>query len=195
MADGGYEAVVLGTSMGGMQLLKLLLPALPVDYRLPLVVVQHLDERSPGALPALLDQYCAIRVKEADEKEPVLPGTVYIAPANYHLLIEADRTFSLSVDARVNYARPSIDVLFESAADAYGPRLVGLVLSGANRDGAAGLRYIRARGGLAVVQDPHSAEAAMMPRAAIELARPQHVLPPDGIRQLLLELDGNGGAR
>lgn len=195
MTTPGYEAIVLGASTGGMQLLKRLLSALPADYSLPLMVVQHLDDRSSGTLADLLDSWCAIRVKEADEKEAILAGTLYIAPANYHLLVERDRSFSLTVDERVNYARPAIDVLFETAADAYGAGLVGLVLSGANADGARGLKYIRDKGGLAVVQDPQTAEAAAMPRAAIALARPQRVLAPDGIEQLLLELHGKEAGR
>jgi len=187
-----YEAVVIGASLGGLALLKGLLPALPADYPLALILVQHLGPQAESTLAALLDRCCAIRVKEADEKEPIRPATLYVAPANYHLLVERDRSFSLSVDERVNYARPAIDVLFESAADAYGPALVGLVLTGANADGALGLRAIRARGGLAVVQDPATAEAPAMPRAAIAQARPQRVLAPAAIEALLLELARKG---
>lgn len=188
-ADGGsYELVVIGTSAGGPQALKTLLPLLPADFALPIAIVQHVAPSSDGSWAGLLDARCAVRVKEADEKEHIAPGTVYVAPPNYHLLVEADRTFALTVDETVNYARPSIDVLFETAAEALGPRLVGILLTGANSDGAKGLARIGAKGGLTIVQDPATAESRAMPDAAIALARPQHVLALAGISDLLLQL-------
>ncbi|HEX2556963.1 MAG TPA: chemotaxis protein CheB, partial [Nitrososphaera sp.] len=126
--------------------------------------------------------------KDADEKEAIRPGFVYFAPPNYHLLVESDHTFSLSIDPKVHFTRPSVDVLFESAADAYGARLIGIILSGANQDGAAGLRYIKQRGGLTIVQDPADAEVSYMPRSAIEVAHPDHVLTASGICKFLSEL-------
>ncbi|MCX4187111.1 chemotaxis protein CheB [Methylophaga sp. OBS4] len=186
-----YEAVVLGASFGGMQLLKLLLTALPRDFSLPIIAVQHTAPTSQGTLAELLNSFCDIEVREANEKEPIEPEKVYFAPANYHLLIEPDRTFTLTVDERVNHARPAIDVLFETAAEAYGVELVGLVLTGANADGAEGLRYLKDKGGLAVVQDPDTAVAPSMPQAAIRIARPQHVLTPGQITDLLLQIHHN----
>jgi two-component system chemotaxis response regulator CheB len=183
-----YEAVVLGASFGGMQLLKLLLSALPRDFSLPIIAVQHTAPTSQSTLAELLNSFCDIEVREANEKEPIEPAKVYFAPANYHLLIEPDRTFTLTVDERVNHARPAIDVLFETAAEAYGAGLIGLVLTGANADGAIGLRYIKDKGGLAIVQDPDTAIAPSMPQAAIRIAGPQHVLTPGQITDLLLQI-------
>jgi two-component system chemotaxis response regulator CheB len=182
-----YEAVVIGVSAGGMAALKTILPRLPADFPLPLAIVQHLGD-AESHLAELLDRHCAIAVKEAEAKERFVPGTAYLAPAGYHLLIEPDGTFGLSVDARVNFCCPAIDVLFESAADVYADRLVGIVLTGANADGAKGLKAIKARRGLAVVQDPAEAEAPFMPQAAIDAARPHVVATLDGIAQLLVEL-------
>lgn len=183
-----YQALVIGASLGGMQVIRSLLLALPADYALPVIVVQHVSDSSKGALADFLDRQCRIRVKEAEEKEPIRAATVYLAPANYHLLVERDRSFTLTVDERVNYARPAIDVLFETAADCYRAGLVGVLLTGANADGARGLQHIRERGGLAVVQDPLTAESPVMPRAGIHLAQPQQVLGPEGIERLLLSL-------
>ena len=183
-----YEAVVLGASFGGMQLLKLLLSALPRDFSLPIIAVQHTAPTSQSTLAELLNSFCDIEVREANEKEPIEPAKVYFAPANYHLLIESDRTFTLTVDERVNHARPAIDVLFETAAEAYGAGLIGLVLTGANADGAKGLRYLKDKGGLAIVQDPDTAIAPSMPQAAIRIAGPQHVLTPGQITDLLLQI-------
>jgi two-component system, chemotaxis family, protein-glutamate methylesterase/glutaminase len=118
----------------------------------------------------------ALTVKDADEKEAIRPGFVYFAPANYHLLIETDHTFSLSIDPKVNYSRPSIDVLFESAANVYGPRLIAILLTGANNDGAKGLQLIKEKGGLVIVQDPRSAEFSFMPEAALQVVKPDFVL-------------------
>jgi two-component system chemotaxis response regulator CheB len=119
---------------------------------------------------------CSLNIKEADEKENIQAGYVYFAPPNYHLLIENDKTFSLSTDEKVNYSRPSIDVLFESAANAYGPRLAAIILTGANNDGAEGLRRIKQKGGLVIVQDPQSAENSYMPAAALKAVKPDFVL-------------------
>src|SRR5690606_25963858 len=141
-----------------------------------------------GSWATLLDEKCNIRVKEADEKEVIQKAIVYLAPANYHLLIETDHTFTLTVDERVNYARPSIDVLFETAALAYRENLVGIICTGANFDGANGLYSIKQKGGLTIVQDPGTAEATAMPIAAIQRTDPSHILSPEGILDLLLNL-------
>lgn len=162
------EAVVIGGSAGAVHALLEILPDLPADYTRPLLLVVHLPPRSESNLAALLADRCRLAVKEAEDKEPIEPGTVYLAPPNYHLLVEPDRRLSLSSDEPVLYSRPSIDVLFESAADAYGDTLAGLILTGANADGANGLRAVAAAGGLAMVQSPANAEASAMPQAALD---------------------------
>jgi two-component system chemotaxis response regulator CheB len=172
-----YQAVVMGVSSGGMKALSTILPELPPDFPLCVIVVQHVHPTSNDFLARYLDEQCRVKVKEADEKEKILPGVVYLAPPNYHLLVEHDKTLSLSTEAPVNFARPSIDVLFETAAEAYGENVVGVILTGANNDGSQGLAAIKKAGGLAVVQDPETAEADAMPRSAIETVRPDHILP------------------
>lgn len=164
-----------------------LLPPLPSTYPLPIIVVQHLHPLQDNLFVEYLDRQSALVIKEADEKEKIEAGRAYFAPPNYHLLIEDDRTFSLSVDEKVNYARPSIDILFESAADVYGGDVIGVILTGANNDGALGLRLIKERGGLAIVQDPGTAESPLMPQAAIEATQVDYVLALPAIARLLME--------
>lgn len=188
MARADYRAAAIGASSGGLQALSKLLSQLPADFPLALLIVQHLGADAGDGLARLLDQRCAIRVKEADEAEPIRPGTAYLAPPNYHLLVENTGALALSVDPPVSFARPSIDVLFESAAMVFGPQLIGIVLTGANADGSRGLRTIKQYGGLTVVQDPAEAEATPMPRAALEATPVDHVLTLDQIADLLLEL-------
>ncbi len=180
-----YQAVVIGVSAGGMTALSAILPELPGDFPLSVLIVQHTHPTTDDFLARYLDEQCRVTVKEADEKEKILPGIAYLAPANYHLLVEADKTLSLSTELPVNYARPSIDVLFETAADAYGETVVGVILTGANHDGSRGLLTIKKAGGLAVVQDPETAEADAMPRSAIETAAPDHILPLEQIGPFL----------
>ena len=183
-----YEAIVIGVSAGGMKALDTILPHLPADFALGIIVVQHLHPSAEDALVRRLDKSCELAVKQADEKESVAPGVIYIAPPDYHLMVEEDRTFSLSLDEPVKYARPSIDVLFETAADAYGSRLVGIVLTGANTDGSHGLKRIKESGGLTVVQDPSTAEIETMPRAAIAATKVDHILPLEEIGPFLVSL-------
>ena len=169
------ELVVIGCSWGGLQALARLLAALPVDLRLPVAIVQHRAAWGCGELlPELLQRHTSAVVHEAKDKEPIEPGRVYVGPMDYHLLVEP-ASFALSVDDRVQYSRPSVDVLFESAADAYDGRTCGVVLTGANSDGAAGLARIKARGGHALVQDPDTAERREMPEAALRACRPDGV--------------------
>jgi len=170
------EAVVIGVSAGGMAALDTILPLLPKEFLLPLIIVSHRHPDSGDYLERHLGKKCALPVKQALRGEIITPGTVYIAPPDYHLQIESDFTFSLSLEAPVNFARPSIDVLFHAAAAAYGPRLIGIILTGANDDGSRGLKKIKEMGGLTVVQDPESAEIPQMPRAAIAAANPHHIL-------------------
>jgi two-component system chemotaxis response regulator CheB len=179
------DAVAVGASAGGIDALFALLAGLQPPLAAALVVVLHLPEQQESLLPQLFAQRTALPVQEAQPNAPVQPGTIYFAPPGYHLLVEAERSFALSCDAPELFSRPSIDVLFESCADVYGDRLVGIVLTGANEDGARGLATIKARGGLAAVQDPQEAIHAAMPIAAIERAAPDFVLPLAGLGALL----------
>jgi two-component system chemotaxis response regulator CheB len=181
-------AVVVGGSAGSFDPLMKVLSALPRDFALPVVIVLHVAPRKPSLLAHVLGPHCCLPVKEVDDKEAVEPGNVYVAPPNYHLLMEKTGRFSLSVDDLVHFSRPSIDVLFESAADAYGASLVGVLLSGANEDGARGISRIKAAGGTTIVQAPASAQAPTMPEAALRLTQPDYVLPGTDIGGLLARL-------
>lgn len=183
------RAIVAGGSAGALDVLRAILPSLPARFRIPIAIVVHVPPDKPSYLAEVLSGVCALRVKEAEDKEPVAPGAIYLAPPNYHLLIERGHTFALSVDAPVHYSRPAIDVTFESAADAYGPELLGLLLTGASADGAQGLASIQRAGGTIVVQSPDSAAARTMPEAALQLAIPDHVLPVHAIGPFLASLD------
>ena len=183
-----YQAVMIGVSAGGLEALKVILPALPASFPFPIAVVQHRDECSDCFLAEYLNRMSAVTVSEAEDKEPLCAGHAYMAPAGYHLLIESDRSFSLSVDPRVNHSCPSIDVLFESAADAFGESLIGIVLTGANADGAKGLKAIKARGGLAIVQDPNTAQATAMPRAALDATPVDYLVDLRQVAPLLMRI-------
>lgn len=182
-----YDAVAIGCSAGGLAALDRILPGLPADFPAAVIILMHSAPESRNLLVELLGRRCRMPVLEATEKNPLRPGTIYVAPPAYHLLIEDDRTFSLSADEKVNYSRPSIDVLFESAAHAFRERLIGLILSGANRDGSAGLRAVADVGGLCLVQDPADAQAAFMPEAAIQSCPLARVLTLEAIAQALIE--------
>jgi two-component system chemotaxis response regulator CheB len=182
-----YEAIVIGASSGGLHALKKLLPALPKDFPCPILVVQHISPVSENYLTVILDKISEITIKEADEKEQILPGIAYIAPPDYHLLVEADKTVSFSVEDKVNYSRPSIDVLFQTAADAYKEQLIGILLTGANADGSEGMSYIKKRGGFTIVQDPAEAESPFMPKSAIQHQPPDLILTLDGIIDQLVK--------
>jgi two-component system, chemotaxis family, protein-glutamate methylesterase/glutaminase len=183
-----FEAAVVGTSAGGFNALQSLIPAFPATFPLSIAIVQHLDAHADTYLAEHLQRLSAMRVKEAEDKECLSPGTAYLAPAGYHLLIEPDRSFSLSVDDKVNFSRPSIDLLFESAAEAYGQALIGVVLTGANADGARGLRAVKRQGGLAIVQNPATADAPYMPAAALASVSPDYLENLEQIGALLLQL-------
>lgn len=178
-----FSVVVIGTSWGGMRALEVLLSGLPSSFSIPIVIVQHRHKDSDLALASLLQQYSALPVIEVEDKTPMLPGRVYIAPANYHLLLESSHPsvdypyFSLSTEAPVLHARPAIDVLFESAAQAYGQQVIGIILTGASADGAKGLAAIKDRGGFTLVQDPATAESPVMPEAAIAATGVDQILP------------------
>ena len=179
------HAVVVGASAGGVEALLALLPQLPAGYGVPIVVVLHQAEDRDSTLADVFASRAAMRVRQAGDKEPMEPGTLYFAPPGYHLLLERDRSFALSCDAPLNFSRPSIDVLFESACDALAPHLAAVLLTGANSDGADGLACIGKAGGLTIVQDPAEAPSNDMPLAAIARRTPDFVLPLRGIRQLL----------
>ncbi|QOY96739.1 chemotaxis protein CheB [Massilia sp. UMI-21] len=179
------ELVVIGGSAGGVDALFKLLPAIPADYPSAVVCILHVPADRGSRLAELFELRAAVPVREARDKEPVEPGVIYFAGSGYHLSVERDRCFSLSCEAPVQFARPAIDVLMESAADAYGPRMAGVLLTGANHDGADGMCRIRERGGLTVVQDPLEAQASAMPEEAIRRCAPDLVLPLSGIRALL----------
>jgi two-component system chemotaxis response regulator CheB len=189
LAGRRVEAVVIGASAGGVEALGALLPALPAGWRLPVFCILHLPSDRESRLAELFADRLPLPVREAADKEAIAAGTVYFAGAGYHLSVEQDLTFSLSCEAPVHFARPAIDVLMESSADAYGPGLVGILLTGANHDGAAGMAAIHARGGLTVVQDPDDAQVATMPRSAINQFAPHLILPLARIRALLPMLE------
>ena len=182
-------AVAIGASAGGVDALLQLFAGLPPQFRLPLVAVLHLPEDRHSHLADVFSQRLALQVREARSGEPIEPATLYFAPPSYHLQVEPDHSFSLSCDGPVHFSRPSIDVLLESAAHAYGHRLAAMLLTGASADGAAGLAAVAARGGFTAVQDPAEARIDTMPEAAIALRRPDRVLPLRALRQLLVELD------
>ena len=187
------RAVVIGASAGGLIALQTILSSLPSDFPWPIIVVQHLAPDSFSAAPELLASEIRITVREATDKEAVRAGVVYLAPPNYHLLVEPDHVLSLSVEDKVNFARPSIDVFFESASHVYGAGLVGVILTGANRDGAQGLQRIKQAGGFAIVQDPSTAEADAMPRAAIAATQVDEILPLREIGPFLLAMASKKG--
>lgn len=180
-----YDAVVIGVSAGGLAAMEKILPVLDPAIPVPLFIVQHVSPDSENYMPLHFDRRSKLHVKEGEDKEVPEKGTVYFAPPNYHLMVELEKTLALSVDARVNFSRPSIDVLFETAAEAYGDKLVGIILTGANSDGARGLAKIKRFGGLVVVQSPETAEADAMPLAALELVQADHVVPLDDMGEFL----------
>ena len=179
------DGVVIGASAGGVEALAVLLPALPATFRPSLFIVLHLPRDRPSLLVEIFARRCARPIREADDKEPIEPGTVYFAPPDYHMLVEKTRQIALSADEPVHYSRPSIDVLFESAADVYGERLLGIILTGANEDGAAGLHSIHQAGGVTVVQQPDSAKVPVMVVSALQRGPADFVLSLPEIAQLL----------
>lgn len=188
------ELIAIGCSAGGIDALRNILPAFPVGYDKAVVIVLHLLPDRDSLVPRTFAGSTALPIKEAEDKEAIAPGTIYVAPPGYHLLAEPDHTFSLSVDEPVNCSRPSIDVFFDSVAHVYGARAVGVLLTGANADGAEGLREIRACGGYGLVEDPGTAAYPQMPQAGVELALPDLVLPNEQIARWLGAIP-KGGVR
>jgi two-component system, chemotaxis family, protein-glutamate methylesterase/glutaminase len=183
------DAVVIGASAGGIQALSILLPALAAALRPPVFVVLHLPRDKPSVLAEIFRRKCAVPVREAEDKEAVTPGTVYFAPSNYHMLLDHGPQLALSADEPVHHSRPSVDVLFESAADIYKERLLGIILTGANEDGATGLAAIHDAGGLTVVQQPETASSPYMALSALRLRPADWVLPLEEIAALLRTLN------
>lgn len=189
MTAGTFKAIVIGASAGALESLSAILPDLRGDFKIPVLIVVHLPSDRNSIMAGLLDDKCALPVAEAEDKTPIEPGHVYIAPPDYHMLVEKDGVISLSCEEPILFSRPAIDVLFETAAEAYGPALVGIVLSGANSDGAAGLRAISAAGGAALVQAPDTAYATAMPQAAQEACPAAQILTLDAITAYLNTLE------
>ena len=184
-----YELICVGASWGGLAAVSQLLADLPDEVAAAVVVAQHRSPDAPeGGFETLLRRHTSRPVVETIDKEPILERTVYVAPADYHLLVERRGSLALSTDARVQYARPSVDVLFESAADAYGEQAIGIVLTGANQDGAAGVKRIKDRGGVAIVQAPSTAAMRTMPDAAIAATHVDAVLPVSEMGKFLFGL-------
>ena len=168
MNSAPIQAVAIGGSAGALHALSVILRDIPADYGLPIFITVHIPPERKSVLAEVLQMKCRLTVREADDKEPIVAGSVYVAPPDYHLLVEKDRTVALSSDEPVFYSRPAIDVMLESAADAYGSSLLGIVLSGASGDGAKGLKAIQDGGGVVMVEDPHAAYASTMPLAALD---------------------------
>lgn len=179
--------------MGGMTAMEQIFSVLPKDFPVPIVVAQHRYRTSGEALPSFLRRHSKLNVVDATDKQWIHPGNIYLAPADYHLFVDRAGELSLSVDAAVAYSRPSIDVLFESAADAYRAGTIAVVLTGANADGARGAKRIKDRGGFVVVQQPETAESPQMPAAAIAATRVDRILPLDRIGPFLVELCRSSG--
>lgn len=187
-AERNIKAVVIGCSAGGLDALRVLLGAFPAGLGVAVIVVAHTSANGDYLLPQLLAGICRLPVNEAKEREPVLSGRVYLAPPNYHLLIEPDLCFALSVDERVCFVRPAIDVLFRSAADAYRRDLVGVILTGANSDGAQGIKAVKEAGGHTLAQEPSDAYADTMPKAAIATGAVDWILPLDLLAERIIQL-------
>lgn len=179
------RAVVLGASWGGVDASIRILGALPAGFPVPIFFAQHQRYESESRLAKVLTSRTALRVVAPEDKEPVLPGSVYVSPPGFHMLVESEREIALSCHWQVHYSRPSIDELFISAADIYGAGVIGVLLTGANEDGAAGIEYIHRRGGITIVQDPVTADAPTMPEAAIATGCVDHIVPLDQIGQFL----------
>jgi two-component system chemotaxis response regulator CheB len=179
--------IVVGGSLGGMKALQTILRGLPASFSQPIAVVLHRHKESDDSLIEIIQHGIPFQVKEVTDKDPIRAGHVYLSPSDYHLLVEP-MYFSLSIDEPVQYARPSIDVLFESAADILGDKIIGVILTGANHDGARGAEAIRRKGGIVIVQDPLTAECPVMPAAALQTVPDAVVRPTDAIAALLVEL-------
>lgn len=183
-----YQAVVIGGSAGGLYALFAILEALPADYPIPIIVIQHRTNDHNDLFEQALQYRCKIRIKQADEKEKIRAGMAYVAPPGYHLLVESDQTFSLSSDLPVKYSMPSIDVLFETAAQVFNKKLIGIILTGASNDGSAGITAIKNHNGLTIAQHPGEAQFPYMPQSAIDTGAVTFIWTIKEIQQFLKEL-------
>lgn len=186
------DAVVVGASAGGVEALSVLLPTLPANCRVSFLIVLHIPRERPSLLPEVFTTHCALPIREAEDKEPVQPGTVYFAPPDYHLLVDRGPTLALSGDEPVHFSRPSIDVLFESAADIYAERLMGLILTGSNHDGADGLAAVGRAGGRTVVQRPDTAAVPILPEAALRQGSVDAVFSLEQLQELFSRMSTRG---
>ena len=182
------QAIAIGSSAGGIDALDFLLPHLRSDTKVSVFIVQHIKANSDSFFVTMMNRKCQFRVKEPCNTEEIAPGTIYFAPPDYHMLIEENFTLTLSADEKVNFSRPSIDVMFETAAEAYGKNLIGIILTGANKDGSVGLRSIKRRGGITIVQNPKNAAFPEMPTAALALHAPDKILSLEDIGAYLMTL-------
>jgi len=187
----GIEAIVVGASAGGVEALLNIFGELPQGFGLPIIAVLHLPDERRSQLAQVFARRLRIPVREAQDKEVIEAGTLYFAGPGYHLSVEHDHSLSLSQEDRVHHSRPAIDFLFSSAADAYGKALLAILLTGANQDGARGLAHVKQLGGTTVVQDPDEARIAVMPRAALALQTPDHILTLSQIGSLLALLESS----
>ncbi len=183
-----YKALVIGTSYGGLEALKTILPYFPKDFPLAVLIVLHIGDNGNDHFVNHLNNYCNLIVKEAEDKEMIKAGVVYFAPSNYHLIVDGNSQVALSVDSKIHHSRPSIDVLFESAAWHYQEKLIGVLLTGLNQDGASGLKEIQEFGGATIVENPNSAMASIMPAAAIKLIKPNFILEIDQVANEIIKL-------
>ena len=190
----GYDVVVVGTSWGGLAALRALIGGLPESFKMAVTLVQHRHKDSDHLLRTLLQEQSQLEVFEIEDKMPLRQGRIYVAPPDYHTLVEPGH-FSLSTEAPVRYSRPSIDVTFHSAADSYAHRAVGIILTGANADGSAGLRRISDRGGLAIIQDPATAESTFMPAAAVKAVPRARVMDLEDITKFIASLPAGAPER
>lgn len=184
------RAIVVGASAGGIEAMMQLFSTLPKDYPLPIISVIHMPDNHTSNLAEVFQQWTRIKVQDAEDKAAILPRRLYFAPAGYHLLIEEDETFSLSCELPVNYSRPSIDLLMQTAAQAFGKGVLGILLTGANFDGALGMKAIHDQGGVTIVQDPLEAKSGTMPKEAIKLQAPDLIRKITDIKLILLQLGG-----
>ena len=185
------KAIVIGASFGGMEAVKKVITGLPSDFKIPIAIVLHIGNNNINTYMSLLGNQSHYVVKEAEEKEPLKEQTVYFAPPNYHLLIEEDFTQSLSTDEKVNFSRPAIDVLFETAAWSLKNNLIGILLTGSNNDGAEGLKTIKNNGGTTIVENPETAFAGTMPETAVKLFKPDYILDLKDITAKIIEVSKN----
>ena len=183
-----YKAIAIGTSYGGLEALKSILPFLPKDFPLAVLIVLHIGENNNDHFIKYLNKNCNLLVKEAEDKEIINDGTIYFAPPDYHLLVDENSQIALNVDARVHHSRPSIDVLFESAAWHFQDKLIGVLLTGLNQDGALGLKEIQELGGITIVENPNNAMASIMPASAIKLITPDFILDTKQIADKIIDL-------